>query len=100
MARGPQPISSVLADLMARTGFARVQSTAALEAAWREAAGPWAERFTRVGAVRRGKLEVIVSHSTFVQELSFQKSALLEALRRALPEAEIADLRFRVGPLP
>lgn len=100
MSRGPQPIATALADLMARTGFARVQGAAALEAAWREAAGPWAERFTRVGALRRGKLEVVVSNSTFVQELSFQKPALLTALRQALPEEEIRDLRFRVGPLP
>jgi predicted nucleic acid-binding Zn ribbon protein len=99
MPRGPQPIGTVLADLMARTGFARVQSTAALETAWREAAGPWAERFTRVAALRCGKLEVVVSNSTFVQELCFQKNALLGALRRALPEQEIRDLRFRVGPI-
>jgi len=92
-------MSTVLADLMARTGFARVQSAALLEAAWRKAAGPAAERFTRVGGLRRGKLEVIVANSTFVQELSFQKPALLGALRRALPEQTIADLRFRVGPL-
>jgi predicted nucleic acid-binding Zn ribbon protein len=99
MARGPQRISTVLADLMARTGFARVQGAAALEAAWREAAGPGAQRFTRVGALRRGKLEVIVSNSTFVQELSFQKTVLLGTLRRALPDEEIVDLRFRVGLL-
>ncbi len=92
-------MSAVLADLMARTGFARVQSAAALEAAWRGAAGPGAERFTRVGALRRGKLEVIVANSTFVQELCFQKPGLLKALRRALPDQTIADLRFRVGPL-
>jgi hypothetical protein len=99
MAGGPQLISSVLADLMARTGFARVQGAAALEAAWREAAGPAGQRFTRVGALRRGRLEVIVANSTLVQELCFQKPALIAALRRALPEQTIADLRFRVGPL-
>jgi predicted nucleic acid-binding Zn ribbon protein len=99
MPRGPQSIGTVLADLMARTGYARVQSTASLEAAWREAAGAVAERFTRVGALRRGKLEVVVANSTFVQELSFQKTALLGALRRALPDEQIRDLRFRVGPL-
>ncbi len=92
-------MSSVLADLMARTGFARVQGAAALEAAWREAAGPSAGRFTRVGALRRGKLEVLVANSTYVQELCFQKPALLAALRKALPDQTIADLRFRVGPL-
>jgi predicted nucleic acid-binding Zn ribbon protein len=99
MPRGPQAIGTVLVDLMARTGYARVQSTAALEAAWREAAGAAAERFSRVAALRRGKLEVVVANSTVVQELSFQKTALLNALRLALPEEQIRDLRFRVGPI-
>jgi predicted nucleic acid-binding Zn ribbon protein len=99
MPRGPQAISAVLTDLMARTGFARVQSATALEAAWREASGPAAQRFTRVGALRRGKLEVVVANSTFVQELSFQKPMLLGALQRALPDEQIRDLRFRVGAI-
>jgi predicted nucleic acid-binding Zn ribbon protein len=99
MPKGPQAIGTVLADLMARTGFARVQSAASLEAAWREAAGPSAGRFTRVGALRRGTLEIVVANSTFVQELTFQKAALLGALRRALPDEPIRDLRFRVGPI-
>ncbi len=54
MPRGPQAIGTVLADLMARSGFARVQSAAALESAWRQASGPSAARFTRVGCCGGG----------------------------------------------
>jgi predicted nucleic acid-binding Zn ribbon protein len=97
MPRGPQGIGEVLAELMARRGFARVRSTAALEAAWRRAAGPLAAEHTRVGAVRRGKLEVLVAHSALVQELGFQKAAILTALANELPDERIDDLRFRVG---
>ena len=42
MARGPQTIGNVLSELMSRRGYARVQSAAAYDAAWREAAGPLA----------------------------------------------------------
>ena len=49
MRRGPKAIGEVLSELMSRRGFARVQSAAAYEAAWREAAGPLAAKYTRPG---------------------------------------------------
>jgi predicted nucleic acid-binding Zn ribbon protein len=97
MARGPEPIGDILAELLARRGFARVKSGAALESAWREAAGELVAQYTRVGQIRRGKLEVIVAHSVLVQELTFQKSDLLVKLARLLPDERITDLRFRIG---
>ena len=99
MKRGPQPIADVLAELMARRGFARVQGAGACTHAWREAAGPLAAEYTRVGLVRRGKLEVTVANSTLIQELNFQKTALLKALHRLLPGENIKDLRFRLGAI-
>ena len=99
MPRGPEQISTILAELMARRGFARVQSTGALEDAWREAAGDLFGPQTRVGAIRRGKLEITVTSSTLAQELTFRKRTLLETLRKSLPDQAIQDLRFRVGPI-
>jgi predicted nucleic acid-binding Zn ribbon protein len=99
MARNPELIGGILSELMARRGLARVQSARAYEAAWREAAGELAARYTRVGQLRRGILEVIVLNSTLVQELTFQKPALLSALAELLPDEGLQDLRFRVGPV-
>ena len=97
MPRGPQAIGGVLSELMARRGYARVQSTAAYDAAWRRAAGPLAAEYTRVGLLRRGTLEVVVANSTLVQELGFQKHALLKVLNELVPHEGIENLRFRVG---
>jgi len=97
MRRGPEPIGDVLVQLMARRGFAGVRRAATCEEAWRRAAGELAAEYTRVGAVRRGTLEVLVANSTLLQELTFQKQALLEALGQLLPDERIRDLRFRVG---
>jgi predicted nucleic acid-binding Zn ribbon protein len=97
MARGPQTIGNVLSELMARRGYGRVQSAAACEEAWREAAGPLVAKYTRPGAVRCGTLEIIVANSTLVQELGFQKHTLLQALTNLLPDEGIKNLRFRVG---
>jgi hypothetical protein len=58
-----------------------------------------AGQYTRIGALRRGTLEVIVLNSTLVQELTFQKATLLKALNQSLPEQGIRDLRFRLGTL-
>ena len=100
MARtGPQSIGNILAELMARKNFGRVRAAEAFEEAWREAAGALAAEYTRVGTLRRGKLEVTVANSALVQELTFQKQDLLRALRKRLPEEKIRDLRFRVGPV-
>jgi predicted nucleic acid-binding Zn ribbon protein len=98
-ARGPQPIGNVLSELMARQGYARVQSTEALERAWREAAGPLAAKYTRVGKICRGTLEVVVANSTLIQELGFQKEGLLATLAELLPDEQIKNVRFRAGSL-
>jgi len=96
---GPERIGDILAQLMARRGFAQVQTAAAWEMAWRQAAGEMIAKFTRVGQLKGGRLELIVANSTLVQELSFQKPNLLAAMMRALPDHPIKDLRFRIGPV-
>lgn len=99
MAKGPELIGNVLAQLTARRGFAGVRTAATCERAWREAAGEVAARYSRVGAIRRGTLEVTVANSTLLQELSFRKPTLLGTLANLLPDEKIKDLRFRVGPI-
>jgi predicted nucleic acid-binding Zn ribbon protein len=97
MTRGPQTIGNVLSELMSRRGYARVQGAATYDGAWREAAGSLVAQYTRVGQLRRGTLEVVVANSTLVQELGFQKQALLKSLAELLPDEGIENLRFRVG---
>ena len=99
MKHGPQAISTILAELMAKRGYARVQGAAEYEAAWREAAGELIAQYSRVGSLRRGKLEVTVAHSTLLQELGFQKPQLVKKLNELLPGQAIEDLKFRVGPV-
>jgi predicted nucleic acid-binding Zn ribbon protein len=97
MPKQPETIGNILSELMARRGLARIQSTEVLETAWRQAAGPLAAQYTRVGSIRRGVLEVIVANSTLVQELGYQKSGILAALQQLLPDQGIKCLRFSAG---
>jgi predicted nucleic acid-binding Zn ribbon protein len=94
----PRKIADVLSEMMARRGYARERSSQDLAAAWQEAAGEMIAQYSRAGLIRQGKLEVTVTHSALVQELTFQKAAILAELRKRLPREHIADLRFRVGP--
>ncbi|MBN1395605.1 MAG: DUF721 domain-containing protein [Pirellulales bacterium] len=99
MKRGPRAIEEVLAEVMARRGYARVHGAETCNEAWRRAAGPLTAKYTRPGLLRRGTLEIVVANSTLIQELGFQKDALLESLSKLAPEAGIENLRFRVGSI-
>lgn len=93
----PQAIGDVLGELISRRGYARVVAGEEYAAAWLAAAGEVVGRSTRAGQVRRGLFEVQVANSALLQELTFQKAALLAKLRQELPQEKIKDLKFKVG---
>jgi hypothetical protein len=95
----PKPIADVLAQLMARRGYAREQSAAAYGEAWRRAVGEPLSSFTQAGLLKRGALEITVANSVLVQELGYQKAEIIAKLCQLLPDQNIRDLRFRVGSI-
>jgi predicted nucleic acid-binding Zn ribbon protein len=98
MDKGPEPLGEILSCLFAARGWGRRQSRLRLEDTWRAVAGPQAAAHTRVGAWRRGVLEVEVDNAVLLQELAhFHKRRLLQQLRDRLPEETLHDLRFRAG---
>lgn len=96
-ARRPKPMQGVIAALVAKRGFAATGANQELAEAWREAAGETIARFTCLGAVRRGVLEVVVANSAMMQEVHFHKPRLLAAMQAAAPQARLTALRLRVG---
>lgn len=95
----PKKIADVLSELITRRGYGRLQASSLLASAWAQAAGELLARYSRVGQIKRGVLEVYVANSTLVQELTFQKQGILNELARTLPDERITDLRCRVGPI-
>jgi predicted nucleic acid-binding Zn ribbon protein len=95
----PKPVRDVLSQLLARRGYAQIQTAATCEAAWRQAVGEKLAGHTRPGNVRRGVLEVLVRNSSVLQELSFIKAKAVKTLNQLVPEQQIKGVRFRVGPL-
>jgi predicted nucleic acid-binding Zn ribbon protein len=95
--RGPQRIGNVISQVLARRGYAHVQSSGELAVAWSEVVGPLAGRATRVGSCRRGTLEIVVANSAVMQELNFQKQELINQLIARVPSHKIRAIRFRTG---
>ena len=96
--RGPRKLGDVIPQLMARRGYARLLSHDEFEEAWQEASGTLSQQ-SRAGRLRRGVLEIVVSSSVVMQELTFQKRHLLRILNQRLPHQQIRDLRFSVGTI-
>ena len=95
--RGPQPIGRIVSRLLARTGYDRERGSEAMLTAWAATVPGSLAAHSRPGEVRRGVLEVLVTHSAVAQEFAFHKPAVLAGLREKLPAAGITDLRCRVA---
>jgi predicted nucleic acid-binding Zn ribbon protein len=96
--RGPRALSDILGELFTVRGYGRFLAQQELEDAWNAAVGEPLCRQTRLGEVRRGVLNVTVSHPALLEELAaFRKPELLAALRAGAPGTTIHDIRFRVG---
>ena len=95
--RQPKPVAEVIAQLVQRRGYATVRAAGQWNDAWRAAAGEPFAAVTEVGQLRRGVLEVTVANSLVMQELTFEKERILEHLQTAHPDANVKQLRFRVG---
>src|SRR5207237_4765327 len=93
--RGPRVLSEILGELFTVRGYGRFRARGELSAAWDAAVGEPLCRQTQLGEVRRGVLNVTVSHPALLEELAaFRKPALLAALRSGAPGTTIQDIRF------
>ena len=92
-----KPIGSVMRKLMSQRGYAAIQASNDLSSHWKEIVGEVLASLTCPGNISRGTLQVIVSDSGAMQELTFRKKQILTALKTKLPEAKVEDLRFRIG---
>ena len=95
-AAGPRTIGSVMSRLLARTGYDREHGSDVLATAWQQAAPASMQGSSQAGLVRRGVLDVFVSHSALVQEMGFHKREVLARLGELVPAEGITDIRCRV----
>ena len=95
---GPEALGEIHSRVFTARGWGRKQDRLRLEQAWAAAVGPEHAPHTRLGALRRGVLEVEVTSAVLMQELAhFHNRRLLQELRRRLTDTPVTDLRFRAG---
>lgn len=98
---GPRPLGEVLNRLFLTRGYTRTRAAGELEQAWYQAVGEAHGHETRVVSLKRGILTIETVHPALASELaSYRRAELLESIRRAVPDRQIRDLRFRLGEFP
>lgn len=94
--RRPRRIAEVLNTLIARRGYSELEAAGERDEAWKAAVGKPMSAYSRIGGIRRGVVEVTVSNSAALQELTFRKAELIRKISAALPDQKIHGMRFRV----
>ena len=74
--RRAKPAVKLINHLLARKGFAQQETANEFQSAWNEIVEPKMQKYTSVGALKRGVLEVVVANSSVSQHLQFQKEFL------------------------
>lgn len=96
--RDPQKMKDIMSQLMSQRGYDRSIEAEEYRDAWKVVTGRLAKLSTP-GNLRRGSLEIYVSSSIVMQELTFQKRKFLTEIQKQLPHKKITDLRFRIGTI-
>ena len=81
---------------MSRKGYAQSAANEELLSAITASVGPELKSSVNVGNLRNGTLQVFARDSVTLQELNFQKRAILRKIQNDVPHANILDLRFRI----
>lgn len=93
--RQAQPVGAWVSGALKDLGVLPVRVTAALEAAWTQAADPAWRGEARPTRLQGGVLDVAVASSSLREELAqFHGERLLAVLRQALPGTTLVGLRF------
>ncbi|MEI7461426.1 MAG: DUF721 domain-containing protein [Pirellula sp.] len=90
----PKTISSILDRLIVERGYSNEQSTLLLQEQWKIAVGDEFYSQSRVGKIKRGVLQVLVTNMIVISELEFGKQKALRHLQASLPDFKLKDIRF------
>ncbi len=96
--RRPSTPARLIPKIIASSGIGNQQAASETAAAWQQVAGTQWSTCSLAGLVRRGHLEVTVTDSMVLQQLTFQQTELLNGMNRLLPAAKLKGIRFRVDP--
>lgn len=93
------PISDVVEETVSKLDITKKMRQYKLWQCWKEIAGPAIYLNARPVRWNRDILVVAVKHSSWMQELTYLKTKLLEKIREAIPDINISDVRFEIGKI-
>jgi hypothetical protein len=95
----PQTIRSILEDTLKALEIDVPVKTYSILGAWDQIVGESVAEHSQPRSIRNRILFIDVSHSTWMQQLQFLKSTLLEKVNGFLGEPLIQDIRFKLGKI-
>lgn len=98
--RGPQPLADAVWSLVRTIVPDYAIRLTIIRAAWERLGLPWLRGRAFPIAVVKDELIVAVEDSQYHHELMYSRHELLHKLSALAPEARLARLRFRLGPVP
>ena len=99
MRNKPQPIHSILEKTLRALEIDVPLKSYSIWGAWKEIVGESVALHAQPHAIRNRILFVHVSHPTWVQQLQFLKSALIDKINAFLGEPLVRDIRFHLGKI-
>ncbi len=91
-----QSIGTLVSQLISRRGYAQSAATDQFHSVISAVVGRDLSNEISVGKLNRGVLRVFATDSVTIQELTFQKRAILKRIQSELPESKVTDIRFKV----
>ena len=91
-------VGELLKEYLREKGWLAANPYEPLFTRWKEIAGDPLAPHARLVDVQNGLLLVDVDHPGWLQMLHLRTQAILEAARRAAPQAVIEGIRGRLGP--
>lgn len=97
--RKPQSLRSILEKTFKSLEIDVPLKTYSILGAWNEIVGDSVAGHSQPRSIRNRILFIDVTHPTWMQQLQFLKSTLLEKVNAFLGEPLIQDIRFKVGKI-
>jgi len=94
LAKEPEAVGNLIAEFLARSGYAKRLQKQAAVMVWPEIAGPKIAEETQAFKIDGDSLVVKVARAAWRQQLTFLKAELLANLNSRLGEGIIKDIRF------
>ena len=88
-------VKKVIEDLSSTEGFKKKD----ILKEWPRLVGGKAKRHTKPISIRRGRLVVNVDESSWLYELNLNKENILKKINERFGEAELKEIRFRIGDI-